>query len=52
MTLSDLDKEESMKQKTCCILCDYEAEFESINPLGKNFRYDCPNCGTYYVDKA
>ncbi|MDD2482043.1 MAG: hypothetical protein PHF82_07950 [Lutispora sp.] len=41
-----------MKQKTYCILCGYEAKFESINPLDKNFRYDCPNCGTYYVDKA
>jgi len=41
-----------MKQKTCCILCDYEAQFESINPLDKNFRYDCPNCGTYYIDNA
>ena len=41
-----------MKQKTCCVLCDYGAEFESIHPLDKNFRYDCPNCGTFYVDQA
>lgn len=41
-----------MKEKTSCILCSYEAEFESINPLNKSFRYDCPNCGTFYVDKA
>lgn len=41
-----------MKEKTSCILCSYEAEFEPINPLDKSFRYDCPNCGTFYVDKA
>lgn len=41
-----------MKEKTSCILCSYEAEFESINPLDKSFRYDCPNCGTFYADKA
>ncbi|MFA5528513.1 MAG: TIGR02391 family protein [Peptostreptococcales bacterium] len=41
-----------MKEKTNCILCHYDADMESIHPLDKNFRYDCQNCGTYYVNQA
>lgn len=40
-----------MEKEIDCILCDYNAEVESISPLDKNFQFDCPNCGTYYVDK-
>ena len=38
-----------MVERGKCILCDYDAQIEGLGTLNSQYRYVCPNCGTFLV---